>query len=115
MLNLQYCNTLRKLPRNIGKLGSLKTLIISGCNIGEFPSEMRNMQSLEVLTAERIIINPLRTSNEEVKWWERIVWPINGSNTKESSRDYMGFFTSNTKERLLAHREQSVDPNTVHD
>ncbi|KAM7470004.1 hypothetical protein LguiA_008187 [Lonicera macranthoides] len=61
LLDLQYCNTLRKLPRNIGKLGSLKTLIISGCNIGELPSEMRNMQSLEVLTAERIIINPVKS------------------------------------------------------
>ncbi|KAM7469977.1 hypothetical protein LguiA_008160 [Lonicera macranthoides] len=76
LLDLQYCNILRKLPRNIGKIGSLKTLIISGCNIGELPIEMRNMQSLEVLNAERIIINSLRTSSGEVRWWERIIWPM---------------------------------------
>ncbi|KAM7474245.1 hypothetical protein LguiB_021488 [Lonicera macranthoides] len=76
LLDLQDCRTLRKLPRNIGKLGSLKTLIISGCNIGDFPSEMRNMQSLEVLKADGIFKNLLRISSEEVKWWERIVWPM---------------------------------------
>ncbi|KAM7474233.1 hypothetical protein LguiB_021476 [Lonicera macranthoides] len=76
LLDLQDCRTLRKLPRNIGKLGSLKTLIISGCNIGDFPSEMRNMQSLEVLEADGIFKNLLCISSEEVKWWERIVWPM---------------------------------------
>ncbi|KAM7469969.1 hypothetical protein LguiA_008152 [Lonicera macranthoides] len=76
LLDLQDCRTLRKLPRNIGKLGSLKTLIISGCNIGDFPSEMRNMPSLEVLKADGIFKNPLRISSEEVKRWEQIVWPV---------------------------------------
>ncbi|KAM7469988.1 hypothetical protein LguiA_008171 [Lonicera macranthoides] len=76
LLDLQDCRTLRKLPRNIGKLGSLKTLIISGCNIGDFPSEMRNMQSLKVLKADGIFKNLLRISSGEVKWWERIVWPM---------------------------------------
>ncbi|KAM7474252.1 hypothetical protein LguiB_021495 [Lonicera macranthoides] len=76
LLDLQDCRTLRKLPRNIGKLGSLKTLIISGCNIGDFPSEMRNMQSLKVLEADGIFKNLLCISSEEVKWWERIVWPM---------------------------------------
>ncbi|KAM7469991.1 hypothetical protein LguiA_008174 [Lonicera macranthoides] len=40
ILDLQDCRTLSKLPRNIGNLGSLKTIIISGYNIGEFPTEM---------------------------------------------------------------------------
>ncbi|KAM7474256.1 hypothetical protein LguiB_021499 [Lonicera macranthoides] len=73
LLDLQDCKTLRKLPRNIRKLGSLKTLIISGCNIGELPSEIRNMKSLKVFKADGVFINPLRTSSGEVKCWERIV------------------------------------------
>ncbi|KAM7469972.1 hypothetical protein LguiA_008155 [Lonicera macranthoides] len=73
MLDLQDCKTLKKLPRNIGKLGSLKALIISGCNIGEFPSEMRNMQSLEVLKADGNFKNLLCTSSGGFKWWERTV------------------------------------------
>ncbi|KAM7502742.1 hypothetical protein LguiB_001646 [Lonicera macranthoides] len=73
-VDLQNCRTLAKLPRNIGKLGSLKTLIISGCNIGEFPSEMRNMKSLKVLNADGIFINALHNSSGEVKWWQHIVW-----------------------------------------
>ncbi|KAM7469975.1 hypothetical protein LguiA_008158 [Lonicera macranthoides] len=76
LLDLQDCRTLRKLPRSIGKLGSLKTLTISGCNIGELPTEMRNMQSLEVLEADGIFTNQLRTSSGGVKWWERIIWPM---------------------------------------
>ncbi|KAM7474234.1 hypothetical protein LguiB_021477 [Lonicera macranthoides] len=76
LLDLQDCKTLRNLPRNIGKLGSLKSIIISGCNIGELPSEIRNMTSLEVLKADGIFINPLGLSSREVKWWERIIWQM---------------------------------------
>ncbi|KAM7474448.1 hypothetical protein LguiB_021691 [Lonicera macranthoides] len=76
LLDLQDCKALRKLPRNIGMLGSLKTLLISGCNICEFPNEMRNMKSLEELNANGIVINPLHSSSWEVKWWKPIVWSI---------------------------------------
>ncbi|KAM7474446.1 hypothetical protein LguiB_021689 [Lonicera macranthoides] len=72
LLNLQDCKTLRKLPRNIGKLVSLRILVISGCNIGEFPSEMKNMKSLEVIKADGININPLQTNNAEVKLLQQI-------------------------------------------
>ncbi|KAM7473684.1 hypothetical protein LguiB_020927 [Lonicera macranthoides] len=72
LLDLQDCKTLRKLPRNIGKLVSLRILVISGCNIVEFPSEMKNMKSLEVITAEGININPLQTSSGEVKLIQQI-------------------------------------------
>ncbi|KAM7474259.1 hypothetical protein LguiB_021502 [Lonicera macranthoides] len=74
LLDLKDCKTLRKLPTKIGKLGSLKTLIISGCNIGELPSEMRNLTSLEVFKADGIVINPLQSSSEDIKWWQPIVW-----------------------------------------
>ncbi|KAM7474443.1 hypothetical protein LguiB_021686 [Lonicera macranthoides] len=67
LLDLQDCKTLRKLPRNIGKLISLRILVISGCNIVEFPSEMKNMKSLEVIKADGIELNPLQTSSGEVK------------------------------------------------
>ncbi|KAM7469886.1 hypothetical protein LguiA_008069 [Lonicera macranthoides] len=73
LLDLKDCKTLTNLPRNIGKLGSLKTLIISGCNIGELPIEMRNMKSLEVLNADRTTINPSHSSSGKVKWWPLIV------------------------------------------
>ncbi|KAM7470249.1 hypothetical protein LguiA_008432 [Lonicera macranthoides] len=73
LLDLKYCKTLMKLPRNIGKLRSLKTLDISGCNISELPSEMKNMQLLEVLNANGITINPLHSNSGEVKWWQPIV------------------------------------------
>ncbi|KAM7470244.1 hypothetical protein LguiA_008427 [Lonicera macranthoides] len=76
LLDLEDCKTLTRLPRNIGNLGSLKTLVISGCNIGELPSEMRNMKSLEVLNADGIAINPLENGNGGVKWWQQIVWPM---------------------------------------
>ncbi|KAM7470181.1 hypothetical protein LguiA_008364 [Lonicera macranthoides] len=72
LLDLQDCNTLRKLPRNIGKLVSLRILVISRCNIGEFSSEMKNMKSLEVIKADGININPLQTSNWEVKLLQQI-------------------------------------------
>ncbi|KAM7474517.1 hypothetical protein LguiB_021760 [Lonicera macranthoides] len=86
LLDLNDCKTLMKLPRNIGKLGSLKTLDISGCNIGELPSEMKNMKSLEVLNADGIAINPIQNGNGGVKWWQQIVWsmvstPRRGPNT----------------------------------
>ena len=76
LLDLEDCKTLTKLPRNIGKLGSLKTLVISGCNINEFPSEMKNMKSLEVLNANGIAINSLPSSSGEVKWWPLIVFSM---------------------------------------
>ncbi|KAM7470182.1 hypothetical protein LguiA_008365 [Lonicera macranthoides] len=56
LLDLQDCKSLWKLPRNIGKLRSLRTLVILGCNISELPSEMRN--------------------SGDVKWWPRIIWSI---------------------------------------
>ncbi|KAM7473703.1 hypothetical protein LguiB_020946 [Lonicera macranthoides] len=82
LLDLEDCKTLRKLPRNIGKLGSLKTLVILGCNIVEWPSEMINMESLEVLNADGIIINPLHSSSWKVKWWQPIVWSFLATPTK---------------------------------
>ncbi|KAM7469357.1 hypothetical protein LguiA_007540 [Lonicera macranthoides] len=82
LLDLEDCKTLRKLPRNIGKLESLKTLVILGCNIVEWPSEMINMESLQVLNADGIIINPLHSSSWKVKWWQPIVWSFLATPTK---------------------------------
>ncbi|KAM7473700.1 hypothetical protein LguiB_020943 [Lonicera macranthoides] len=72
LLDLQDCKTLKKLPKNIGKLVSLRILVISGCNNIEFPSETKNMKSLEVIKADGIIINPLQTISEEVKLLQQI-------------------------------------------
>ncbi|KAM7470190.1 hypothetical protein LguiA_008373 [Lonicera macranthoides] len=72
LLDLQDCKTLRKLPRNIDKLVSLRILVISGCNIVEFPSEMNKMKSLEVIKANGIDLNLLQTSSGEVKLLQQI-------------------------------------------
>ncbi|KAM7470252.1 hypothetical protein LguiA_008435 [Lonicera macranthoides] len=93
LLDLEDCKTLTSLPRNIGKLGSLKTLVIPGCNIDKLPNEIRNMKSLEVLNADGIAINPLQSSSREVKWWQPIVWSMVLTPTKgpETSRASLPF------------------------
>ncbi|KAM7474497.1 hypothetical protein LguiB_021740 [Lonicera macranthoides] len=54
LLNLKNCKNLRMLPRNMYKLGSLETLIISGCL---------------TLFAGGNDISITRTANGEGKWW----------------------------------------------
>jgi Leucine-rich repeat (LRR) protein len=76
LLDLSDCKALRKLPRNIQKLISLKTLLISGSNIHEFPIEMKNMISLEVFDVSGINLSPLNDYSEEAKCWQRIVWSM---------------------------------------
>ncbi|KAM7460324.1 hypothetical protein LguiB_036316 [Lonicera macranthoides] len=56
--------------------GQSVSTTITSCNIGELPSEMRNMQSLEVHNADGLLTNTLCTSSGEVKWWQRIVWSM---------------------------------------
>ncbi|KAM7469874.1 hypothetical protein LguiA_008057 [Lonicera macranthoides] len=84
LLDLEDCVSLKKLPRNICMLGSLEKLIISGCsNLSEFPEEMRNMESLKVFEADRIVINPSEdTTTWGTKWWHALVWPTVSKPTK---------------------------------
>jgi Leucine-rich repeat (LRR) protein len=48
-LDLSDCKMLQKLPRNMQKIGSLTSLNMSGCNIKEFPSEVRDMKPLQTM------------------------------------------------------------------
>nr|XP_043609298.1 disease resistance protein RPV1-like [Erigeron canadensis] len=57
MFDTSGCNKLRKLPRSIGKLKRLRILLLDGCSVhAEFPYEIKEMKSLEVLHAHNIRI-----------------------------------------------------------
>ncbi|KAM5554613.1 hypothetical protein ABKV19_022823, partial [Rosa sericea] len=68
-LNMKDCKTLTMLPKNIGKLKLLDTLIVSGCsNLSNSSIEMiRSMESLKVLELDRIPISQLFTLCGKVK------------------------------------------------
>ncbi|XP_024984160.1 disease resistance protein RML1B-like [Cynara cardunculus var. scolymus] len=40
LIDLSYCNMLKKLPRAVVKLKKVETLLLDGCNLGEFPIDM---------------------------------------------------------------------------
>ncbi|KAM5554618.1 disease resistance protein RUN1-like [Rosa sericea] len=68
-LNMKDCKSLRRLPKTIGMLKLLDTLIISGCsNLNNSSVEMiRSMESLKVLELDRVPISQLFTLCGEVK------------------------------------------------
>ncbi|KAL8262709.1 hypothetical protein R6Q59_024058 [Mikania micrantha] len=45
-VDLSYCHKLRKLPKSLGKLSKVKTLLLDGCNFGESHNEMRNAKAI---------------------------------------------------------------------
>nr|GEU70841.1 hypothetical protein [Tanacetum cinerariifolium] len=49
LINLSYCNKLKKLPTSLGKLEKVKTLLLDGCDLHEPPVEMRGMDSQEIV------------------------------------------------------------------
>ncbi|KAM7474500.1 hypothetical protein LguiB_021743 [Lonicera macranthoides] len=62
------------------RLRQLNYAQIYGC---EFPEEMRNMESLKVFKADRIVINPSEdTSTWGTKWWHTPVWSTMSKPTK---------------------------------
>ncbi|KAL7618780.1 hypothetical protein Lser_V15G02541 [Lactuca serriola] len=56
-IDLSYCNTLEKLPRNIGMLKKIKTLLLDGCNLGKSQIKNKDMNSSERHKANNIVIN----------------------------------------------------------
>ncbi|XP_076901852.1 disease resistance protein RML1A-like [Bidens hawaiensis] len=55
LLDLSKCDKLKELPRSIGKLKNLTQLLLDGCsNLGEFPIEMKDMESLKILNADNV-------------------------------------------------------------
>ncbi|KAM7493438.1 hypothetical protein LguiB_028047 [Lonicera macranthoides] len=72
-MNLSDCINLRKLPRNIGMVKSLKQLIISGCsNLVGVASELEKMKSLEVLEADRIETSQALSDDTFPAWYNLI-------------------------------------------
>ncbi|KAK2993980.1 hypothetical protein RJ640_001034 [Escallonia rubra] len=54
ILDLEDCTSLKKLPKNIGLLNFLQELNISGCsNLDNFPAELGKMKSLRVLLVDK--------------------------------------------------------------
>lgn len=68
-LNMKDCKSLRMLPKTIGMLKLLDTLILSGCsNLNNSTIEMiRSIESLKVLELDRIPISQLFALSGEVK------------------------------------------------
>ncbi|XP_042758409.1 disease resistance protein RPV1 isoform X2 [Lactuca sativa] len=61
LIDLSYCKKLEKLPRNIGKLKKVKTVLLDGCNLDESRIKNMDVDSLEIFTVNNIRINK-RTS-----------------------------------------------------
>ncbi|CAI9269319.1 unnamed protein product [Lactuca saligna] len=57
LIDLSYCKKLEKLPRNIGMLKKVKTVLLDGCNLGESQIKNMDMDSLEMCTVNNIGIN----------------------------------------------------------
>ncbi|XP_023746928.1 disease resistance protein RPV1 isoform X1 [Lactuca sativa] len=61
-IDLSYCKKLEKLPRNIGMLKNVKTMLLDGCSPGGSRIQNRGMDALELGKADNIHINT-RTSS----------------------------------------------------
>ncbi|CAI9269629.1 unnamed protein product [Lactuca saligna] len=62
-IDLSYCNKVVKLPRSLGMLKKVKTLLLNGCYLCESRIKIRDMDSLELLKANNIGINTITSSN----------------------------------------------------
>ncbi|CAI9269576.1 unnamed protein product [Lactuca saligna] len=67
LVDLSYCNKLRKLPRIIGMLKKVKTLLLNGCNLGESRIKMRDMDSRKKLKGDSISLNTKMSSSSILK------------------------------------------------
>ncbi|KAL7616431.1 hypothetical protein Lser_V15G03387 [Lactuca serriola] len=61
LIDLSYCKKLEKLPKHLGILKKVKTMLIEGCNLGESRVKIIDMDSLEICKVNNIGINS-RTS-----------------------------------------------------
>ncbi|XP_023746930.2 disease resistance protein RUN1-like [Lactuca sativa] len=64
LIDLSYCKQLKNLPRIIGMLKKVKTMLLDGCNLGESQTEDTNldMDSLDMCNANKNISISTRTS-----------------------------------------------------
>ncbi|KAL4561648.1 hypothetical protein LXL04_033818 [Taraxacum kok-saghyz] len=62
-IDLSYCKKLEKLPRTIGMLKKVKTVLLDGCDLGNPQIKSKNMCSLEILNANKNFGINTRTSS----------------------------------------------------
>ncbi|CAI9269599.1 unnamed protein product [Lactuca saligna] len=62
LVDLSYCNKLEKLPRIIGMLNKVKTLLLEGCNLGKSGTEIIDIDSPKMFMANNIDINTITSS-----------------------------------------------------
>ncbi|KAL4585110.1 hypothetical protein LXL04_009725 [Taraxacum kok-saghyz] len=55
LIDLRDCYKLEKLPRNIGMLKKVKTMVLDGCNIGGSQNKIKYMDSVELCKANKTI------------------------------------------------------------
>ncbi|KAL7618332.1 hypothetical protein Lser_V15G03488 [Lactuca serriola] len=64
LIDFSYCKKLEKLPRIIGMLKMVKTVLLDGCSLGESQPEDRDMDSLQMCKANKSIgINTTTSSS----------------------------------------------------
>ncbi|XP_042758826.1 disease resistance protein RUN1 isoform X1 [Lactuca sativa] len=63
LIDLSYCIKLEKLPRSLGMLKKVKTLLLKGCNLGEPQIDTTEMDSMEKLKTNNIDISTLTSSS----------------------------------------------------
>ncbi|KAK9058327.1 hypothetical protein SSX86_023168 [Deinandra increscens subsp. villosa] len=51
-INLSYCKNLKKIPKTIGRLKKVRTLLLDGCGLSELPMKMMDMDLHDVLKAK---------------------------------------------------------------
>ncbi|KAL7618263.1 hypothetical protein Lser_V15G03384 [Lactuca serriola] len=57
LIDLSYCKKLEKLPRNLGLLKKVKTVLLDGCSLGESRIQIKDIGSLELCKTSNIYIN----------------------------------------------------------
>ncbi|CAI9269646.1 unnamed protein product [Lactuca saligna] len=66
-VDLSYCIKLEKLPRSLGMLKKVKTLLLNGCHLGESRIKTRGMNSSALLKANNNGINTKTSSSAIIK------------------------------------------------
>ncbi|KAJ9558684.1 hypothetical protein OSB04_013298 [Centaurea solstitialis] len=63
LIDLRNCNTLKDLPRTLVKLNKLETLLLDGCNLGQFPTKMGNKHVPQTLSHAKSIVKDSKASS----------------------------------------------------
>ncbi|KAK9058326.1 hypothetical protein SSX86_023167 [Deinandra increscens subsp. villosa] len=56
-IDLSYCKKLERVPKTIGRLKKVKTLLLDGCDLAALPIKKRNMDSLQLLESRFFCTN----------------------------------------------------------